>query len=71
MAAVPVFNTATFSQTPGAEWLQVVNIIGIFIQAREGNTIRGIITGFAGQAAGGGTVIDDAAAFSHTVILVR
>jgi hypothetical protein len=71
MAAVPVFNTATFSQTPGAEWLQVVNIIGIFIQARDGNTIRGIITGFAGQAAGGGTVIDDAAAFSHTVILVR
>jgi Flp pilus assembly protein TadG len=71
IAAVPVFNTATFSQTPGAEWLEVVNIIGVFIKAREGNTIKGVITGFYGQAAAGGTPIEDAAAFSHTVVLVR
>lgn len=69
--AVPVFNTAVFSQTPGAEMMQVVNIIGMFLESRQGNTVKGVLTGFPGLAASGGSVIQDNAAFSHTVMLVR
>jgi len=71
LAIVPVFNTSTFSQTPGAEYLEVVNILGFFIKAREGNNVIGILTTFPGLLVGGGAGVTPAAAFSKTVVLVR
>jgi len=67
---IPVFNPATFSQDPGAAYLEVVNIIGFFLLERQGNEIRGVITHFGGVAAQGGGLPEEAA-FSHTVVLVR
>jgi hypothetical protein len=71
IVAIPVFDTSEFSQSPGAEWLRVVNILGFFIRERQGNTITGYLTTFSGVAAGGSSNIDPNAAFSHTVTLVR
>jgi Flp pilus assembly protein TadG len=68
---VPVFNTAQFDQQSGAGMFQVVNILGIFLESRQGNTVKGVLTGFPGIAASGGSVIENNAAFSHTVMLVR
>ena len=68
---IPVFDVSAHSQTPGSEWMRVVNILGFFINSRQGNTITGFLTTFNGMAAGGGDDIQDNAAFSHTVVLVR
>jgi hypothetical protein len=68
---IPVFNPATYSQNPGAAYLEVVNIIGFFLLERQGNEIRGVITGFSGVKAQGGNEVINAAAFSQTVSLVR
>jgi Flp pilus assembly protein TadG len=68
---VPVFNPATFSQNPGAAYLQVVNIMGLFLLERQGNTIRGVITGYNGVSAQGGSEVWETAAFSYNVSLVR
>jgi Flp pilus assembly protein TadG len=68
---IPVFNPATFSQNPGAQYLEVVNIIGFFLLERQGNEIRGVITGYKGVKATGGPPVSDAAAFSYTISLVR
>ena len=68
---VPVFDTAEFSQNPGAQWLRVVNILGFFIKQRQGNTITGYLTTFNGILAEGGGTIEEPAAFSQTVVLVR
>jgi Putative Flp pilus-assembly TadE/G-like len=67
---IPVFNPATFSQNPGAAYLEVVNIIGFFLLERQGNEIRGVITHYGGVATQGGQLPENAA-FSHTVVLVR
>lgn len=70
--ALPVFDTDTFSQTPGAEWLDVVNILGFFLERRQGNNIYGYLTHYPGLIAGGGAgnVIEDAA-WSRTIMLIR
>jgi hypothetical protein len=68
---LPLFDVSEFSQTPGAEYLRVVNILGFFIKERQGNTIQGYLTTFNGMAAEGGGNIEDDAAFSKTVVLVR
>jgi hypothetical protein len=67
---IPVFNPATFSQDPGAAYLEVVNIIGFFLLQRQGNEIGGVITHYGGVATQGGGLPEEAA-FSHTVVLVR
>jgi hypothetical protein len=69
--ALPVFNTATFSQTPGAEWLEVVNILGFFLEQRQGNNIFGYLTHYPGLSATGGGGVTGEAAFSRTVMLIR
>jgi hypothetical protein len=66
-----VFNTATFNQSPGAEYLEVVNILGFFIKKRENNNIKGYLTTFPGLVTTGGAGINPAAAFSKSVVLVR
>lgn len=68
---IPVFNTATFSYSPGAEWLEVVNILGFFMQARNGNEIRGVLIPYQGLTAAGGGTVEENAAFSWNVTLVR
>jgi Flp pilus assembly protein TadG len=68
---IPVFNTATFSYSSGAEWLQVVNILGFFLQERTNNEIRGVLIPYQGMYAQGGGAVDEGAAFSYTVRLVR
>ena len=70
--ALPVFNTATFSQTPGAEWLEVVNILGFFLDQRQGNNIFGYLTHYPGlSATGGAGTVTGEAAFSRTIMLIR
>jgi Flp pilus assembly protein TadG len=68
---IPVFNPSTFSQDPGAAYLEVVNILGFFLQERQGNEIRGVITHYSGTATQGGGTLPEPGAFSHTVVLVR
>jgi hypothetical protein len=68
---IPVFSPSTFSQNPGAAYLEVVNILGLFLLERQGNQIRGVITHYGGTATQGGGNLPEPAAFSHTVVLVR
>jgi hypothetical protein len=68
---IPVFNPATFSQDPGAEYLEVVNILGFFLQGRVGNEIRGVLIPYPGTMAEGGGAVQGPAAFSYNVTLVR
>jgi Flp pilus assembly protein TadG len=68
---IPVFNPAAYAQNPGAAYLEVVNILGFFLLERQGNEIRGVITGFSGLATQGGGNLPEPGAFSHTVVLVR
>lgn len=71
LISIPVFDTSEFQQDPGAAYLRVVNILGFFLAERQGNTIRGYLTSFEGEAAAGGGAIAEEAAFSHTIVLVR
>ena len=61
----PVFNTATFSYNSGAEWLEVVNILGFFMQQRNGNEIRGVLIPYQGTLAAGGGGVEGTASFSY------
>jgi hypothetical protein len=71
VAVVPVFNTATFSFTSGPEYLQVVNILGFFLQQRQGNEIRGVLIPYQGLIAAGGGQVDQDHVFSWNVTLIR
>ena len=68
---IPVFNTAAYSQNPGAQYLEVVNILGFFLQARQGNEIRGVLIPYPGELAAGGGAVDPSAVFSWNVTLIR
>jgi hypothetical protein len=68
---IPVFNVASFAQNPGAAYLEVVNILGFFMQQRNGNEIRGVLIPYQGMVAQGGGTVNENAAFSWNVTLIR
>jgi hypothetical protein len=68
---IPVFSPSAYSQSPGAEYLEVVNILGFFLQQRNGNEIRGVLIPYQGMTAAGGGDVPKPAAFSYNVTLVR
>ena len=68
---IPVFSPAAYGQNPGAAYLEVVNILGFFLQQRQGNEIRGVLIPFQGLLATGGNPNQQNAAFSYTVTLIR
>jgi hypothetical protein len=71
VVAVALFDPAANRIAPNNPTMTVVNILGFFIERMSGKDVVGVFTGYTGMAAAGGDVIQDTAAFSKTVVLVR
>jgi Flp pilus assembly protein TadG len=70
--AIPVFDTRAFydGKINGLVTLQIVNILGFFVDQMQGNTVRGYLTTIPGLTVGSGTITPQAA-FMYSVTLVR
>lgn len=74
LVAVPVFDVDAWTmqdKTSGKFQVRITNILGFFLQPRQGNEVMGVFTGFPGNLKAGSGKLDPSASFLRSVILIR
>ncbi len=73
VVAIPIFDLDVYEQgrTGGRIDIKIVNILGFFVDRMNGNDVVGYLITQPALFDGGGGTVDDSAAFSKVIILVR
>jgi Flp pilus assembly protein TadG len=73
IVAIPIFDTALFESTKrqGIPEFKVVNILGFFIDAMQGNDVVGYLTEVPGLTTGAAPAVDPRAAFLWNIQLIQ
>jgi hypothetical protein len=71
--AIPVFHTDLYDsgQATGRVDIQIVNILGFFLDHMQGNDVVGYFMTYPGQLDANAPTVGNQSAFTRTVVLVR
>ena len=73
LVALPIFNTHTYltGRASGRTDIQIVNILGFFIEGMAGNDVLGRLTHYPGTFSPGGGNLNPNSAFQRVILLVQ